>query len=1073
MPNFISEDQIEKAAVALLTTTYGYRTINCYTQDVENPADGSNRSSKQEVVFLDVLKSYAVKLNNNIPETVVEEAVEKLTSRRYTMSPLLANKEVYNLIRNGIPVLYEGKNGKTEHGIVRVIDFTNAEANDFCAVTQLWIKGERYPRRPDILIYVNGLPLVFIELKNSNVKVQNAYDDNLTNYKKDIPLLFQYNAFCVLSNALETRVGSFTAGYEFFFSWLRADDETEKINRKILEKGGASLERVLHGLLPKERLLDYIENFILYHRDTNKIIAQNHQFIGVNKAIASFVNREQKNGKLGVFWHTQGSGKSFSMIFLSRKVFHKYPGNYTFVIVTDREDLDGQIYRNFLDTNTVSKNEAARPKDSAEMRDFLGRNMRLVFTLIQKFRFDRGRQYPLLSKRDDIIVIVDEAHRTQYAALAENMRQGLPNAQYFAFTGTPLLGRERKTNSWFGDYVSEYNFVQSIDDGATVPLFYQKRVPEVLIQNENLSDEFYQILEDENLDEKAQEKLEREFATEMEIIKRDDRLETIAKDIAAHFPNRGYLGKGMVVSVDKYTCVKMYVKVQKYWKEEIRKLVGQISKFDNDALKRRLQKKLDYMRSVEMAVVISEDAGEEERFARQGLDIKPYRKMINAIDKNGHDIEYLFKDPADKLQLVFVCAMWLTGFDAPTVSTLYLDKPMKDHTLMQTIARANRVTSYTIDGVIKTNGEIVDYYNVFRSMKKALSEYAVGDEKDSPVQDKDNLFNLLDDALAQGQQFCSALDIDLQKALEGRETFSKLKIFESFADKLLAKDEYWKEFKVYENTISSLYEACKPEILQKQTRLLIPVFQYLRGVVDSIIGEVDIDAVRQKIGDLLDQSIVAANNDVLVKETEPALQIIKKGKTFDLSKMNFEKLKEEFKEKEFKNIEIANLREFIEKKLEVMLKENSTRADFAEKLQEIINRYNSGGSSTENYYEELIKYTEGLKEEDERHIREGLTADELEIYDILKREKMTKAEEIKVKNAARHLLQRLIKGRPRVLIQDWFKDGQSQVRVKLAIEEVLDKDLPETYEKNLFKEKSNKLYDLVYDYASKGQKWAA
>ncbi len=1073
MPNFISEDQIEKAAVALLTKTYGYRTVNCYTQDVENLADLSNRASKQEVVLLDVLKVHAIKLNKNIPEAVVEEAIEKLTSRRYAMSPLLANKEVYNFIRNGIPVEYEGADGRTEHGTVRVIDFTEPLNNDFCAVTQLWIKGERYPRRPDILIYVNGLPLVFIELKNSNVKVQNAYDDNLTNYKKDIPLLFQYNAFCVLSNALETRVGSFTAGYEFFFSWLRSDDETEKVNRKEIEKEGASLERVLHGLLPKARLLDYIENFILYHRDTNKIVAQNHQFIGVNKAIASFEARENKNGKLGVFWHTQGSGKSFSMIFLSRKVFHKYPGNYTFVIVTDREDLDGQIYRNFLDTNTVSKNEAARPKDSGEMRDFLGRNKRLVFTLIHKFRFDKGREYPLLSKRDDIIVIVDEAHRTQYAALAENMRKGLPNAQYFAFTGTPLLGRERKTNSWFGDYVSEYNFVQSIDDGATVPLFYQKRVPEVLIQNENLSDEFYQILEDENLDEKAQEKLEREFATEIEVIKRDDRLETIAKDIAAHFPNRGYLGKGMVVSVDKYTCVKMYDKVQKYWKEEIKKLVGQISKFDDDALKQRLQKKLDYMRSVEMAVVISEDAGEEERFTKQGLDIKLHRKKINAIDKNGHDIEYRFKDPTDKLQLVFVCAMWLTGFDAPTVSTLYLDKPMKDHTLMQTIARANRVTSYMINGVIKANGEIVDYYNVFRSMKKALSEYAVGDEKDSPVQDKDNLFNLLDDALTQGQQFCAALDIDLQKVLESRETFSRLKIFKSFADKLLEKDDYWKEFKVYENTISSLYEACKPEILQKNTRLLIPVFQYLRGVVDSIIGEVDIDEVRQKIGDLLDQSIVAANNDVLVKASEPPLQIIKKGKTFDLSKMNFEKLKEEFKEKEFKNIEIANLREFIEKKLEVMLKENNTRTNFAEKLQEIINRYNSGGSSTENYYDDLVKYAEGLKEEDERHIREGLTSDELELYDILKKEKMTKAEEIKVKNAARHLLQRLIKGRPKVLIQDWFKDGQSQVRVKLAIEEVLDKDLPETYEKDLFKEKSNKLYDLVYEYAARGQKWAA
>jgi len=1075
MPNFISEDQIEKAAISLLNGKCGYRTINCFTQDVENLFDKSNRETKQEVVLFDVLKEYAHKINKNLPELVIDQAIEMLTSRRYAMSPILANKEVYGLIRDGIPVEYENKNsGKTEHGTVKVIDFADPLANDFSAVTQLWIKGDRYSRRPDIIIYINGLPLVFIELKNSNVKVQNAYDDNLINYKHDIPLLFQYNAFCVLSNALETKVGSFTAGYEFFFSWLRADDETEKVNRKSIESEGTSLERLIHGIFSKDRLLDYIENFILFHKETAKIVAQNHQFIGVNKAIESFKKRTDKKGKLGVFWHTQGSGKSFSMIFLSRKVFHKFTGNYTFVIVTDREDLDGQIYRNFLDTNTVSKNEAARPKDSAEMRDFLSLNKRLVFTLIQKFRWDKGKAYPLLSDRSDIIVIVDEAHRTQYASLAENMRRGLPNAQYFAFTGTPLLGRERKTNAWFGNYVSEYNFVQSIDDGATVPLFYQKRVPEVLIQNENLSDEFYQILEDENLDEKAQEKLEREYATEIEVIKRDDRLETIAKDIVAHFPKRGYLGKGMMICVDKYTCVKMYDKVQKHWKEEIKRLVAEISKTPGEMQKARLKKTLDYMRSVEMAVVISEDAGEEERFAKLGLDIKPHRKKINEIDANGHDIEYRFKDPKDKLQLVFVCAMWLTGFDAPTVSTLYLDKPMKDHTLMQTIARANRVTSFTLNGIVKTNGEVVDYYNVFRNMKKALKAYALGDEGGpEPVQDKSNLFALLDDALLQGTAFCDKLGIELKSAIEKGGTFSKVGVFKSFADKLLEKDDYWKEFKVYENTISSLYEACKPEILEGHFRPMIVVFRYLRGVVDSIIGEKDIDSVKQKISELLDQSIVTSYDGTFAKDRPAEYQIVKKGETLDLSKIDFDKLKEEFKTAEYKHIEIASLREFIYKKLEAMLKDNSTRTNIAERLQAIIDRYNSGGATTENYFDELVRFTEDLKGEDERHIKEGLSKDELELFDILKKDKMTADEKIKVKNAAKRLMRRLIEEHPKVLVQDWFKDSQSQERVKAAVQTALDQELPKSYDKALFQVTCARAYDLVYDYASKGLKWAA
>jgi type I restriction enzyme, R subunit len=1077
MPNFISEDDIEKAAVLLLTEKHGYRTTNCYTVDRDNLNDKSNRADKQQVVFLDILRRAATALNPTIPTSVIEEALEQLTSSRSAMSPILANKTVYGFIRDGIKVEYDNQQGQPEKETLKLIDFENPEANDFCAVTQLWIKGELYPRRPDILIYVNGLPLVFIELKNSNVKVQNAYEDNLTNYKKDIPVLFQYNMFCILSNGLETKVGSATAGYEYFFNWLRPDDEKEKINRKEMTNSAISLDRVINGLLVKERLLDYVENYILYYKDNAKIIAQNHQFLGVNKAIVSFENREGREGRLGVFWHTQGSGKSFSMIFLARKIFHKYTGNYTFVIITDRDDLDGQIYRNFLDTETVKKADAAQPKNGEQLREFLGQNKRLVFTLIQKFRFDKGKEFPILSNRNDIIVIVDEAHRTQYASLAENMRKGLPNAQFFAFTGTPLLGKDRKTNAWFGDYVSEYNFVQSVDDGATVPLYYQKRRPEVQNQNENLGQDFYDVLEEAGMDDRAQEKLEKEFGTELQIIKREDRLETIAQDIVAHFPNRGYLGKGMVVSIDKFTSVKMYGKVQKHWKDEIKRLVGEIGKTLEPGKKQKLQTTLDYMKAVKMAVVISEDGGEEERFAAQGLDIKPHRKILAAIDANGHDLEYRFKDPQDPLQLVFVCAMWLTGFDAPTISTLYLDKPMQGHTLMQTIARANRVTSHLVRGIPKRNGEIVDYYNVFANMQVALKAYALGDsenkDQEAPVQDKSKLFLLLDDALAEATQFCEKLQIPLKDLFVTGETFSKVALFQSFANQLLEKDEHWKEFKVYENTVTALYEACKPEILQGQFRPMIAAVQYLRGVVESQIGEADIEEVKRKISDLLDISIVSAQQDIALMDPTPQYRVIKNGKLIDLSQIDFDQLTKNFKVTDYKNIEIVNLRSFIEQKLLGMLQANRTRTDFAEKLQEIINKYNAGGVATEDYFADLMEYAQGLKTEEERHIKEGLTPDELELFDILKKENLTKAEEIKVKNAAKHLLKRLIEEQPKVLIQDWFKDRQSQIIVQHAIEDVLNIDLPESYEKELFQQKSQKLYDLVLEYASRGLKWAA
>ena len=1076
MPNFISEDDIEQAILEKLKKQYGYQLLNCYTVDAEDLNDGSNRTDKRDVIFEDRLRQAALRLNPTIPENAIDEALERLMDKRHAMSPVAANREIDGLIRDGIPVVFDDDQGRTRHERIRMIDFNDAGQNRYLAVSQLWIKGERRYRRPDIILYVNGIPLVFIELKNSNVKLKTAYDDNLTNYKHDIPQLFMTNAFCILSSGIETRVGSFTAGWEFFFNWFRALDEKERIDRKEIQLQGNSLEIAVAGLCTQDRLLDYTENFILYYQENQKIIAQNHQFIGVNKAYDVFLNREEKEGKLGVFWHTQGAGKSFSMIFYARKIFRKLTGNFTFVVITDREDLDGQIYRNFLNTGTLKKSEAAQPKDSKEMRKFLGQNKRIVFTLIHKFRYPRGRKYPLLSDRDDIVMIVDEAHRTQYKTLAENMRQGLPNAQYLAFTGTPLLGRERKTSAWFGDYVSEYNFQQSMDEGATVPLFYKKRVPEVLIQNEDLSEEFYEILENENLDDAQQAKLERKFATEVEVIKRDDRLETIAKDIVYHFSRRGYLGKGLVISVDKFTAVKMYDKVQHHWKAEIKTLRGRIKKSVNDIEKARLKKVVTYMRSVDMAVVISEDAGETEKFAEQKLDIKPHREHMNRVDKHGHDIEYNFKDPEHPLQLVFVCAMWLTGFDAPTLSTLYLDKPMKDHTLMQTIARANRVTPFKINKVSKKNGEIVDYYNVFRNMKKALKDYAQGEDglDEAPVRDKAELFKLLDEAIEQGTAFCMEKGINLPGMLEKDEVFNNIEQFKIYADILLGKDEWRKAFNVYDNTISSLYEACKPEILGQRQQPLVFVFQYLRGVMDSIIEQEDIDAACLKIAELLDESVVVDNYDGRpTGEPTPEYGIVQKGKTWDLSKINFEKLKEDFQHAAYKNIKITDLRVFIERKLEQMILQNATRIDFAQRLQEIIDNYNAGGSSTENYYNDLMDFAKEMQEEDERHIREGLTEDELELFDLLKKDKMTRAETQTVKLSAKSLLHRLLEEHPRVLVQDWYKDSQSQKVVRAAVEKVLDDNLPDSYGRVLFKKKCDNVYELIFDHASQGRKWAA
>lgn len=1081
--NFISEDDIEQALLQQLQHLCGFDSLNCYTAQPEDLNDGSGRSEKREVILTDRLRAALERLNPQAPAHAVDQALAELLLPRTAMSLVAANRQMDALLRDGVPVTYKPETGphagQTVTERLCVIDFDapdpRAGRNHYLAVTQLWVRGEHGYRRPDVLLYVNGLPLVFIELKNSNVKLRAAFEDNLTTYKTEIPQLFTANAFCLLSNGIETKLGSITAQWEHFFNWLRVDDEKEALDRNAIAAQGLSVERAVLGLLKPDRLLDYVENFCVFYRETQKVIAQNHQFLGVNNAFAQFRRRRELNGRLGVFWHTQGSGKSFSMVFYTRKIFRKLTGNFTFVVVTDRDDLDGQIYRNFLYTGVVAPKDDVRPRDSAKLREMLGKNKRVVFTLIQKFRYDKGKDYPLLSDRDDIVVIVDEAHRTQYAGLAENMRAGLPRANFLAFTGTPLLGKERKTSAWFGDYVSEYNFQQSVEDGATVPLFYEKRVPEVLIQNDDLSEEFAEILEDENLDDQAQEKLEKRFAQEMEVVKREDRLDTIARDIVYHFPRRGYLGKGIVISVDKFTAVTMFDKVQALWKAELKALNGRIATTKNDVERQRLKQLKAWMGAAQMAVIVSEEAGEEEKFTKKELDIKPHRQRMNTLDAHGHDIEFNFKDPEHPLQLVFVCAMWLTGFDAPTVSTLYLDKPMQGHTLMQTIARANRVSSREILGVAKRHGEVVDYYNVFRRMKKALKDYAAGPEDEElPVQDKSKLFELLDEAIEQGLAYCHSQDVPLHEALDRGDVFTKLGQFNGFADALLASEEKRKSFNVYENTISSLYEACKPEVLDQKKGRVVSAFQYLRGVMDSIVEQADIDSAVRRIEALLDASVVVDNTEVFsAKEFEAQYKIVQRGKAWDLSKVNVEKLREEFKKAPFRNIEIADLQAFLQRKLAEMLAQNSTRGDFLQRLQNVIDAYNSGATSTENYYDELTAYAQELKEEAERHIREGLTEDELELFDLLKKDTLTQEETQRVKLAAKHLLRRLVQEQPKVLVQNWHQSAQTQKQVRAEIERVLDADLPESYDRTTFKQKCDNVYELITDYAIKGKRWAA
>jgi type I restriction enzyme R subunit len=786
MTHAYSEDQLIEQPTIQLFASLGWQTVNTFHETFG--AGGTlGRAHSGEVVLVSRLRPALQRLNPTLPAEAIERAMEELTRDRSATSPAQANRDVYRLLKDGVKVSLSsaGKGRRREEQIaetVRVVDWNNPAHNDFLLVSQWWVTGELYKRRADLVGFVNGLPLVCIELKATHKRLKHAFDDNLRDYKTTIPQLFWHNAFIILSNGSQSCIGSFTSRWEHFSEWKKLNSEGEQ--------GLISLDTMIRGTCEPTRLLDLVENFILYDESKsglNKLIAKNHQYLGVNNAIASVQRLRENRGRLGVFWHTQGSGKSYSMVFFAQKILRKLPGNWTFLVLTDRDDLDTQIYKNFADVGAVTEPEAAvRAHSGDHLKQLLRDDHRYVFTLIQKFRTEQGTTYPQLSDRADLIVMTDEAHRSQYDSFALNMRNALPNAAFIGFTGTPLMAGEEKTREVFGDYVSIYNFKQSIDDQAAVPLYYENRIPELQLKNPDLNEDMEELLEEAELDEAQAQRLEREFARAYHLITRDERLEKIAADLVAHFMGRGFAGKAMVVAIDKATAVRMYDKVQKHWQQYLARLEQQrpvrSQRPDRSSDDEPLEAQIAFMRATDMAVIVSQAQNEVEDFREQGLDIAPHRRrMVKA------DLETKFKDSADPLRIVFVCAMWMTGFDVPSCSTIYLDKPMRHHTLIQTIARANRVCGE------KTNGLIVDYIGVFRNLQQALAIYGSASSgavqaEELPVREKRALVGDLKQAIAETSQFCVAHGVNLNR-IQLADGFERVQLLDDAMDALLVNDE--------------------------------------------------------------------------------------------------------------------------------------------------------------------------------------------------------------------------------------------------------------------------------------------
>ena len=1034
-PHAYSEDQLVEQPAITLFGEMGWKTVRA-DEESFGPIGTLQRETKSEVVLLTPLRGALTRLNPTLPTEAIDSAVVALTRDRSAMSLEAANQEIYEVLKEGITVSVpdrERGGQKTER--LRVIDWEHPERNDFLLVSQLSITGQLYTCRPDLVGFVNGLPLVVIELKKPGVPARAAFDENLTHYKREIPSLFWYNALLIASNGTESRVGSLTADWGRFFEWKRIEREDEP--RRV------SLEVMLRGTCDPKRLLDLVENFTLFSRHKVglvKIIGQNHQFLGVNNAITSMLAaRAMGHGRGGVFWQTQGSGKSFSMVFFAQKVLRKVAGNWSFVVVTDRVELDDQIATTFKATGAVTEAEGDRCHDGsgAELRELLRGNHRYVFTLIQKFQTPE-----VLCDRSDVIVLTDEAHRSQYDTLALNMRAALPKALFLAFTGTPLIAGEERTKEVFGDYVSIYDFQQSVEDGATVPLFYENRTPELQLVNPDLNDQIYDLIEEAELNPEQEAKLERDLSRQYHIITRDDRLETVARDIVNHFLGRGFQGKAMVVSIDKATALRMHTKVRRLWDEEIDRVKRELGGYQLSPEKKdELETRLKILEETDMAVIVSPGQNEIDQMQKLGLDIRPHRERMNA-----EELDEKFKDTEDPLRLVFVCAMWLTGFDAPSCSTIYLDKPMRNHSLMQTIARANRV----FPG--KHSGLIVDYANVFASLEKALAVYGAGQGGVTPVRNKEQLIADLRKAIDEATQFCASKRVNLSVIEEAPpKTMERLNLLSEAVNALISPDPLRKEFLAHDRIVRTLYDAVKPS---PEVLVHTPRVSCLVAIADAIKSQLnpnppDVSVVMGRINELLDQSIEGVE---MAAKPLPLL---------DLSKIDFAALAKRFKNSKKKNIELEALKASVKALLDRLIAMNRTRTNYTEKFEELIETYNNGSKTIEQLYQELLELSRNLSEEEARHVRENLTEEELTVFDLLTRPgpELSTDEKEEVKKVARLLHQRL----QRLITFNWRQTIQARALVKNAIEETLDEGLPRAYAPELYKNKCGVVFEHVYE----------
>lgn len=1055
----LNEDTLVQATTAdYLQNQLGWESVYAYNNETFGAEGMLGRQSDKDVVLTRYLGEALVKLNPCLPNAAYQDALRQITEAPVTENTLQINFEQYEQIKNGVLVQYRNAKGELEKKRLKIFDFETPENNHFLCVRELWVRGDIYRRRADIVGFVNGLPLMFIECKTIHKDIRHAFEQNFSDYKDTVPHLFHHNAFVILTNGVNAKIGSLSSKFEHFNDWKRLTEE---------DTGVVDMETLLKGVCNKNNFLDLFENYILFDESKGKltkIIARNHQFLGVNRAIEAVRSRKELNGKLGVFWHTQGSGKSYSIVYFTRKIHRKIGGNFTFLICTDREDLDKQIYNTFAGCRLVDNDkDPCRAGSGDHVQELLNQHKSYVFTLMQKFNkdVDPGKPY---SDRDDIIVISDEAHRTQYGRLSLNLRNALPNASYIGFTGTPLFKDDEITRRMFSDdcnpnrgYVSTYGFQRAVEDKATVPLYYDARGEKLGIATNDLNEKIAAKLEEIEIeDQDVAERLERELRRDYHIITAQSRLEQIAADFVDHYSTGWENGKAMLVCIDKITCVRIHAIILEKWQTKIAEIEKQLAKLSDEQAIMDMERKLAWMRETIMAVVVSEEQGEVDKFRKWGQDITPHRKLIKegfeTPDGKRLDVESAFKKDNHPFRVAIVCAMWLTGFDVPTMSTLYLDKPLKAHTLMQAIARANRVS----EG--KNNGLIVDYCGILKNLRKALATFSghtggeeiIGDPSPEidPVRPEEELLADLEEAIEAVRAFLDTKNFRLEDVLE-KTGFERNKAIIDAKEVVNQNDETRKRFEIICREVFKKFKACITIKAINSYRAPCDAINIIYKSLQKDVEKADISDIMRELHAIIEHSI-APNTS----EKEPT-------KLYDISKIDFNRLQKEFERSPAKNTTVHSLKEVIEKKLLKMLMQNPMRTDFQKHYEEVIGAYNNEKDrvTIEATFEALLKLVDALGEEEQRAVKEGLSEESLALFDVLLKPNLSKQEIDRIKKVAEGLYATLKSELARV--QNFAAKQGTRDDIKVKIKNFLWDDqtgLPESFAPEDVEEKTEAVF---------------